>query len=135
MIPLSMSLYFVIAFKHSPNQCILTYFIFFLFVINSYYHFASLLRFVYFFFIFEGTSEHTLRKLFKEFDEDGNGELDKDEFRLALKWKLGLMNIADADIFELFDYYDTDKGGGIDVNEFIDKVLPKDFTDENGGKH
>ena len=88
-----------------------------------------------FFFIFEGTSEHTLRKLFKEFDEDGNGELDKDEFRLALKWKLGLMNIADADIFELFDFYDTDKGGGIDVNEFIDKVLPKDFTDENGGKH
>ena len=58
--------------------------------------------------------------------------MDKNEFRLALKWKLGLMNIADADMDELFDYYDTDKGGGIDVDEFIEKVLPKDFTDENG---
>ena len=81
---------------------------------------------------FSRTSEHVMRKLFKEFDTDDSGELDKDEFRMALKWKMGLMNVADADIDELFDYYDTDKGGGIDVDEFIDKVMPKDFTAENG---
>jgi Ca2+-binding EF-hand superfamily protein len=81
---------------------------------------------------FARTSEHQLRKMFKEFDEDDSGELDKTEFRNALKWKLGLMNVAAEDIDELFDYYDKDKGGGIDVNEFIAQVLPKDFTDERG---
>lgn len=81
---------------------------------------------------FARTSEHTLRKLFKEFDADDSGELDKEEFRMALKWKLGMMNVADADMDELFDHYDTDGGGGIGVDEFIEKVLPKDFTDERG---
>ena len=69
---------------------------------------------------------------FKEFDTDDSGELDKDEFRNALRWKLGLMNISTKDIDDLFDHYDTDGGGGIDVDEFIDKVMPKDFTSENG---
>ena len=81
---------------------------------------------------FARTSEHVMRKLFKEFDTDDSGELDKDEFRNALRWKLGLMNISTKDIDDLFDHYDTDGGGGIDVDEFIDKVMPKDFTSENG---
>ena len=81
---------------------------------------------------FARTSEHVMRKIFKEFDTDDSGELDKEEFRQALKWKLGLMNVAVEDIDDLFDYYDADGGGSIDVDEFIDKVMPKDFTDENG---
>ena len=47
-------------------------------------------------------------------------------------WKLGLMNVAESDINDLFNYYDVDNSGGIDVNEFIEKIMPKDFTDDNG---
>ena len=42
------------------------------------------------------------------------------------------MNVSTKDIDDLFDHYDVDGGGGIDVDEFIDKVMPKDFTSENG---
>ena len=55
---------------------------------------------------FARTSEHVLRKLFKEFDTDDSGELDKEEFLNALRWKLGLMNVSTKDIDDLFDHYD-----------------------------
>eukprot|EP00949_MAST-11_sp_MAST-11-sp1_P004985 g4985.t1 len=81
---------------------------------------------------FARTSEHVLKRMFGEFDEDGSGMLDLGEFSSALRFKLGLMNVSDKDIKSLFDFYCQDPQEGLSIETFIEKVMPKDFADGHG---
>lgn len=72
----------------------------------------------------------SLRKAFKIFDRDGSGDIDPDEFKLAmLSWGL---TFTDRQILALFGSYDEDCSGALDYYEFMDKVLEADYVDENG---
>ena len=73
------------------------------------------------------TSPHILKKLFKEFDEDDSGELDLQEFTNAVRWKLGLMNVHEDDIKDLFKLFDKRYVGAIYYEEFVEKTMPKSY--------
>ena len=61
-----------------------------------------------------------LQHRFKIMDEDGNNSLDRLEFRNAMRdLSVGL---ADSDIRLLFDYFDKDRSGSVDFDEFIQGV-------------
>lgn len=79
------------------------------------------------------TNPHILRKFFKEFDEDDSGELDLVEFRTALRFKLGMMNVSDKDIEDLFKVFDKAGKGTISYDEFVEKTMPPEFTFGQGG--
>eukprot|EP00929_Paragymnodinium_shiwhaense_P081453 TRINITY_DN4261_c0_g1_i2.p1 TRINITY_DN4261_c0_g1~~TRINITY_DN4261_c0_g1_i2.p1 ORF type:complete len:591 (+),score=132.37 TRINITY_DN4261_c0_g1_i2:84-1856(+) len=69
-----------------------------------------------------GYTAADIPKLFKEFDPDGNGHLDFDEFcDMVVDMRLGL---ARNRIAQLFQFFDEDGGGTIDCDEFIAKVFP-----------
>lgn len=58
---------------------------------------------------------HDMKKVidvFRDWDEDGSGTIDKKEFRKAVK-ALGLM-APQSDVDALFDSFDNDGGGSID---------------------
>jgi len=59
-----------------------------------------------------------LTKMFREFDKDGSGTIDKEELNGALT-ALGLRFNAD-EIQGVMDYLDSDGGGDIDLQEFIE---------------
>ena len=79
------------------------------------------------------TSPHILKKFFKEFDEDDSGELDLQEFTKAVRWKLGLMNVHEDDIKDLFKLFDKRHVGAISYEEFVEKTMPKEFVFGGGG--
>lgn len=56
------------------------------------------------------------QEFFNEVDEDGSGELERDEFRTLLE-SIGI-DIDDERLDEIFEYYDTDQGGTIGLAEF-----------------
>jgi Ca2+-binding EF-hand superfamily protein len=58
-----------------------------------------------------------LQRKFRIMDEDGNKSLDLGEFKKGLK-EMGL-DLTDADVRMLFDYFDRDHSGSIDFEEFI----------------
>ena len=58
--------------------------------------------------------------VFKKIDGDGNGELDADEFRLAMQM-LGL-DLPRSQAKMVLDEFDEDGNGTIDVEEFINKM-------------
>ena len=60
--------------------------------------------------------------LFREWDEDGNGSVSKKEFRKAMPL-LG-MDLPTKAIDELFDQYDPDKSGVMEMNE-LQRMLRK----------
>jgi len=64
-----------------------------------------------------GTSHHILKKLFKQFDKDKSGTIDRDEFYSLLK-AIGLQNINKNDASDLFNRYDKDKNGSLDFGEW-----------------
>lgn len=55
---------------------------------------------------------------FKEFDKDGNGKLDKEEFRDAVTNK-GDNKMSDEEVDELFEAVDADEDGKINIDEMI----------------
>merc|ERR1711871_1381369 len=71
------------------------------------------------------TSAHEMKKIFHEFDSDGGGTLSYDEFKEALRMKLGLMNVSDKDLDALTKEFDKDGSGHITFDEFA-SVLNKD---------
>jgi len=71
-----------------------------------------------------GTNE--LRIAFKRFNTStqGDSEIDFKEFKKTLA-NLGLQGLSDADMKILFNKYDTDKGGTIDFQEFVQNVMKR----------
>jgi hypothetical protein len=61
-----------------------------------------------------------IENAFERFDEDGNGAIDRDEYRTAM-FALGLRR-SSADFDKLYSEYDTNGDGQIDLGEFGDMV-------------
>jgi len=61
-----------------------------------------------------------IRKAFKLFDRDGSGDIDPDEFKLAML-SFGL-TFTDRQVLALFGSYDDNCSGALDYYEFLDKV-------------
>eukprot|EP01062_Namystynia_karyoxenos_P011285 TRINITY_DN14030_c0_g1_i1.p1 TRINITY_DN14030_c0_g1~~TRINITY_DN14030_c0_g1_i1.p1 ORF type:complete len:394 (+),score=149.28 TRINITY_DN14030_c0_g1_i1:81-1184(+) len=64
--------------------------------------------------------KEALRRLFRDFDEDGSGRVAFPEFRKAMSY----MHIADQDraVEALFDRYDRDDSGTLSYSEFSDGI-------------
>ena len=63
------------------------------------------------------------RSLFNRLDQNGDGQLDFDEFRMAVRSRSGC-NIPDSELStnqlqQLFDHVDVDRNNGISAEEFI----------------
>ena len=71
-------------------------------------------------------AEHSFRELFATFDEDGNGELDKKEFRKAVREKMEIdeETISPEEVEALFDAVDADGSGELDSSEFMAWLFP-----------
>jgi hypothetical protein len=68
-----------------------------------------------------------LQALFDHFDEDGSGQLDDDEVRRALRFKLNIpsYSISDAEISSLCAGLDADRSGEISISEIMDFIGPE----------
>jgi Ca2+-binding EF-hand superfamily protein len=73
-----------------------------------------------------------IRQLFREMDEDGNGELDLDEVLNApIEVQEQLSVIMETDnLVELFEILDVDGSGGLDVDEFVDGISKLVVSDQ-----
>jgi len=72
-----------------------------------------------------GVSASDMPRLFRKFDQDGNGELGMDEFcDLIARMKVGMKPSEASDLFVAFD---TDGSGGIDEREFMKALFPLDY--------
>ncbi|XP_077301613.1 calcyphosin-like protein isoform X2 [Arctopsyche grandis] len=61
-------------------------------------------------------------RMFRRMDDDGNRQLDKEEFTKGLK-DTGL-DISDEDISAIFDKFDTDNSGTLNMDEFLISIRP-----------
>jgi len=64
----------------------------------------------------DATGRAAIEQLFRKWDADGSGQLDREEFHGAL----GAMGMKPSHIDVMFDLADVDKSDSINVNEFID---------------
>merc|ERR1711998_642082 len=64
--------------------------------------------------------EKAMARVFKFFDTDGSGELDKEEFELAMV-RFGIQ-LSAAEIDGFFARYDTGGDGDISCDEIIERV-------------
>ena len=67
------------------------------------------------------SSDEIVKKILKDWDKRGKGEFAKAEFRLNLR-EFGL-NASSADADSLFDSWDEDKGGVLDLKELRSALL------------
>nr|AEE62866.1 unknown [Dendroctonus ponderosae] len=63
-----------------------------------------------------------LGRLFRRMDEDGNKNLNLEEFALGLR-EIGL-EITDDEINEIFTKFDTDLSGSVNMDEFLVHIRP-----------
>ena len=70
--------------------------------------------------------ESDLKDIFLQIDADRNGELDFDEFRLAMRRFEILM--SEGEMKQMFDYFDSQSRQAISYNNFI-TVLQKEHLD------
>lgn len=75
--------------------------------------------------------EKAMARIFKFFDVDGSGELDKDEFRMAME-RFG-MTLSQKEIDGFFRRYDQDGGGEISFDELVERVCSAGHV-TGGGK-
>lgn len=68
------------------------------------------------------TERKKIKAVFLEFDKNGNGCLEKQEFCLALK-EIGLLNINETEIEEIFNSIDKDGNGVIVFDEFYEYFI------------
>ena len=67
------------------------------------------------------SSDEIVKKILKDWDKRGKGEFAKAEFRLNLR-EFGL-NASSADADSLFDSWDEDKGGVLDLKELRSALI------------
>jgi hypothetical protein len=60
------------------------------------------------------------QRLFKQYDKDGNGELDADEFAKAVRRYVTPKQMNDGELGQLFKAVDLDGGGTIGPDEFYE---------------
>ena len=78
-----------------------------------------------------GLEPHNVGEVFKEFDRDGSGTLDWDEFRHAMRV---LHNELPSDKMKrLFKVFDVDDNGRVDHREFSSLVFPDIWGLDHGG--
>lgn len=75
--------------------------------------------------------EKAMARIFKFFDIDGSGELDKGEFRMAME-RFG-MTLTQKEIDGFFRRYDQDGGGEISFDELVERVCSAGHV-TGGGK-
>ena len=68
-------------------------------------------------------SEFTFNTIFKMFDKDENGYIEKDELKQMMA-KLG-EKLTDGEIDEMMKEADTDNDGRVNYNEFLAMMKPK----------
>lgn len=66
-----------------------------------------------------------LGRMFRRLDEDGNKQLNSEEFLLGLR-EAGL-ELSDNEAKELFSKFDTDGSGGINMEEFLVAIRVSNF--------
>jgi len=89
----------------------------------------------------KGGSHHAQERLlidaFKQFDANGNGVVDKQEFLRAMerfglpvrgKGRAGIGGLPEAVVFALFDRYDSDASGSLSFREFSTVFLKRHQT-------
>ena len=71
------------------------------------------------------TVSSKLDALFKQYDEDGSGELDMEEFSHAVRNDLGVSKemLKDHELRKMFYAVDTDGGGSVDSKEFVEWLM------------
>merc|ERR1711988_434016 len=75
--------------------------------------------------------EKAMARIFKFFDVDGSGELDKEEFSMAME-RFG-MTLTQKEIDGFFRRYDQDGGGEISFDELVERVCSAGHV-TGGGK-
>jgi len=77
-----------------------------------------------------GYTAHDIPLLFQMVDQDGDGELELEEFKeLIRQMKIGL---DDQRIIALFHYFDLDDSGSIDAKEFVKHIFPTAYVEMFG---
>ena len=73
---------------------------------------------------FPATAVKRCEEIFALYDEDGSGAFDKDEFKVL--WKVlhfaSGRKITDEEIDRIFQRFDTDRDGLLNMNEFIQVI-------------
>jgi len=77
--------------------------------------------------------EKAMARIFKFFDIDGSGELDKEEFAMAMN-RFG-MPLKQHEIDGFFKRYDTDGGGEISFDELVERVCSAGHVTGGGVTH
>jgi len=74
--------------------------------------------------------QHTYIRAFKNYDVDGNGNIDKTEFK-NLMIDMGRRKITDGEVLDLIKNYDQDDDGEISWVEFIDMMESLKVSDSS----
>merc|ERR1711892_1323568 len=72
------------------------------------------------------TSASDIKKAFRRFDTNGDGELDKAEMKQL--FSASGKNVTDQDIDAIFKKGDLDGDGMIDIQEFVKLMFPSSAT-------
>ncbi len=69
--------------------------------------------------------EYGFEALFKQYDDDGNGELDMEEFTTAVRndLQIGRDLLPDHELRKMFYAVDVDRGGTVDGREFVEWLM------------
>jgi len=62
-----------------------------------------------------------VKKVFRDWDKDGNGSISKEELKEVMREILG--DMSDADLERLMDEADKDRNGTIDLEEFVEWMM------------
>lgn len=70
-----------------------------------------------------------ISRIFKAMDDNGNGQLDVDDFRWGL-YDYGI-SLTKDEAAQVLKYFDKDGNGTVDFNEFLRAIKVIFFTDRN----
>ena len=72
------------------------------------------------------------QKLFEAYDDDGSGEIDLAEFRIAVRSDMGIPEsiVTDEELRDLFAEADADGTGSLDAQEFSEWIVREPAPDD-----